>query len=120
MNPWIVGLIIFCAIAAVPVYLLTFDTNDWIVAVEPNHPPSVNITREGDGIRIRWYGGWDSTFIDHIKVTCNKCPRPEMKYVKPRPGYYIYYPLVPPNATITVFGWAKDSQSYNRITNATV
>jgi len=38
------------------VYVSSWNENQRLAAIESNHPPVVNITREGDGVRIRWYG----------------------------------------------------------------
>jgi len=102
------------------VYVSSWNENQRLAAIESNHPPVVNITREGDGVRIRWYGGWDTSFIDHIRVTCKNTTPIYKDYVKPKPGHYIYYPFVPPNSTITVLAYDKAVQSYREITNTTI
>lgn len=114
-----IAILFFILIAGV-VYIAGWNENQRLAAIESNHPPSVNITREGDGVRIRWYGGWDTSFIDHIRVTCPDTFPPYKDYVKPKPGYYIYYPFVPPNATITVLAYDKAVHDYREITSTTI
>jgi len=98
--------------------LASFSDNDWIGSQTPNHPTSVNITRDGQDVWIRWYGGWGDSFVDHVMVKSSVFPQKE--YVKPKPGYYIHYPLVPPNTTFEVYVFAKDCQSYQLLQKVTI
>ncbi|MDD5049366.1 MAG: hypothetical protein PHH09_11560 [Methanoregulaceae archaeon] len=104
--------ILFC-ILVVSLHLASLTENDWIAAQEANHPPTVDVTRDGDGVWIRWYGGWTSSFIDHIKVSSTMMP--ERLYPKPHPGQYIHYPMVPENTTITISVWDNAVHSYHII-----
>jgi len=120
INPWfcLAGIGILVIIGTV--YLTSLSEADWIFIQTSNHPPSVNISRAGNDVYIRWYGGWTDSFIDHVKVTCSGCPRPEQKFVSPKPGMYIHLPFVSPNSTVTVFVYDRAVQDYHRIASVQI
>lgn len=107
------------AILGLVVYLASLNENEWIDIEQSTHPPTVSIVREGQMIMIRWYGGWDESFIDHIQICSSITPC--KKYVKPYPGGYIYIPvLTPENVSVQVSGWDLAVQSYRPIANVSV
>jgi hypothetical protein len=117
---FVVAIISVIAIAGM-FYLASMSENDWIAAQEPNHPPLVEVTREGPGVWIRWYGGWTSSFIDHIKVSCDGCYGcPTRLYKKPQPGQYIHYPLVPNNTSIVISVYDNAVQEYHIIKSVVI
>jgi len=109
----VVFLLTSVAVLGAVVYLSSLDENDWITVRQGTHPPTVSVARDGPDIRIRWYGGWDSQFIDHLQV----CTAPDrcQPYPKPDPGEYIICPDVPDGTTITVSGWDLAGRYYHLI-----
>lgn len=100
-------------------YLTTLDENDWIGIKQNQHPPTVAITREGSTVMIRWYGGWDQQFIDHVRVCTSLGPCRD--YAKPKPGYYITIPVLgDDDVQVEVFGYDLAGQFYRPIANVTV
>lgn len=120
LNPWWCLTIVGITIIAGTLYLASLSETDWIFIQTANHPPVVNISRDGYGVYIRWYGGWSDSFIDHVKVTCTGCPKPEQKYVSPKPGMYIHTPFVSPNSTVMVFVYDRAVQDYHRIASVKI
>ena len=120
MHPGYYIAIISFVLVAGTFYVATWSETQRLEAIEKTHPPTVNITRDGDSVWIRWYGGWDSEFIDHVRVTCDQCWPVYQDYEKPRPGNYIHYAFVQPNVTLTVLGWDKAVQSYRQIASTTI
>lgn len=106
------------AFLCIVLVVASWDENTWIGIKQDQHPPTLSITRNGTAVWIRWYGGWDNTFIDHIRVCTpmDGC----REYVKPRPGYYITYPLVPENTSIEVYGWDEAVKEYRPIASERV
>lgn len=120
INPWFCLAGIGLLVIGSTLYLASLSETDWIFIQTSNHPPSVNISRAGNDVYIRWYGGWTDSFIDHVKVTCSGCPRPEQKFVSPKPGMYIHLPFVSPNSTVTVFVYDRAVQDYHRIASVQI
>jgi hypothetical protein len=99
-------------------HLASLTENDWIGIKQVTHPPTVEIMRSNHTIMIRWYGGWDQQFIDHVRVCTSIAPC--KKYVKPEPGRYIAITTLEENVTVEVSGWDLAGQYYHPIATATV
>lgn len=101
-------------------HVASLDENDWIGIKQHTYPPTVHVTRDDqDTIWIRWYGGWDNQFIDHIQVCTSVGPC--QKYVKPQPGHYITIPMAgDAPVDVEVYGWDLAGRYYHMISNVTV
>jgi hypothetical protein len=99
------------------IYLISLDENDWIRINQHTHPPTVEIAREGPDVWIRWYGGWDESFIDHMQI----CTQPGscIVYPKPEPGGYIII-QASEESQIIVSGWDVAGHYYHPIANVTI
>lgn len=117
-KPYLLLILLFTGMIAGTLVLASLDENDWIAASASNHPPSVDVIRTGQNVRIRWYGGWTDSFISHVKVCADGMPCQE--YVKPYPGAYIEYGMVPGNTTFDIFVYDQATQHYFNIKTVTV
>ena len=99
-------------------FLANMDENDWINVKQGTHPPTVSLERVGPDVLIRWYGGWDESFIDHIRV-CTEPGRCQL-YPKPAPGEYLTCPDVPVGSVVEVSGWDVAGKYYHLIAEVDV
>lgn len=118
MNYYYLIAATFLLLIGATLAVASLDENDWIATQTSNHPPSVNITREGMTVHIRWYGGWTDSFISAVRV-CDGY-HPCQDYAKPRPGSYIDYAMVPENTTFDVYVFDDATQHWFNIATETV
>jgi hypothetical protein len=112
MKNYLLFILISILAICVVFYVAGIREEQWIDVQQPNHPPVVEITRMNESVKIKYYGGWTQSFIDHLMVKSSAFPQ---RLYQAKPGGVITYPLCPENTTFEVYAFDKATQYYQKI-----
>lgn len=89
----------------------------WADVGQHQHPPAVDIARDGDLVYVTWLGGWDATFVDHLKIEGDTITPVTFK---PAAVGDCRGLELPPNTTVTVYAYDKAVHHYTMLNSATL